>query len=196
MSFGTSTTNCCDPMVCEMTVCHQANTLLFNKFQVQVSNCPTLLWHLYLVIGVKVFIAVLSLSLQYRQRTKTMSHHKGSPQVWACLRPKRMIPGAQHTYRPTCATIMLCYQLLYANICPSSSIDYISRRVQELVEKINSSRTNDQEVMDNFQEKLTEKVRNLNTLVHSSVFIAFRVGLNVLGTYPDSSHTATSFPRW
>lgn len=94
---------------------------------------------------------------------------------------------------------MLCYQLLYANICPSSSIDYISRRVQELVEKINSSRTNDQEVMDDFQEKLTEKVQNLNTLVHSSVFtqlLNYSFGLNVLGTYPDRAHTPTSFPRW
>ncbi|XP_056223429.1 synaptonemal complex central element protein 2 isoform X2 [Seriola aureovittata] len=40
----------------------------------------------------------------------------------------------------------------------SSSIDYISRRVQELLEKINGSRTSDQKIMDSFQEKLTEKV--------------------------------------
>ncbi|XP_071359992.1 synaptonemal complex central element protein 2 [Trachinotus anak] len=40
----------------------------------------------------------------------------------------------------------------------SSRIDYISRRVQELVEKINGSRTSDQKVMDSFQGKLAEKV--------------------------------------
>lgn len=43
-------------------------------------------------------------------------------------------------------------------ICCSSSIDDVSRRVQELVEKINDSRTSDQRVMDSFQEKLVEKV--------------------------------------
>ncbi|XP_075320386.1 synaptonemal complex central element protein 2 [Odontesthes bonariensis] len=40
----------------------------------------------------------------------------------------------------------------------SSSIDDISRRAQELVENINHSRTSDQKVMDNFQEKIVEKV--------------------------------------
>uniref|UniRef100_A0A665W3S3 Synaptonemal complex central element protein 2 n=1 Tax=Echeneis naucrates TaxID=173247 RepID=A0A665W3S3_ECHNA len=40
----------------------------------------------------------------------------------------------------------------------SSRIEYISTRVQELVEKINCSRTSDQKVMDSFQEKLSEKV--------------------------------------
>ncbi|XP_071393447.1 synaptonemal complex central element protein 2-like [Centroberyx affinis] len=40
----------------------------------------------------------------------------------------------------------------------SSSIDDISRRVQDLVGKINDSRTNDQKVMGSFQEKLGEKV--------------------------------------
>ncbi|KAM8879167.1 synaptonemal complex central element protein 2 isoform 1-T5 [Spinachia spinachia] len=40
----------------------------------------------------------------------------------------------------------------------SSSIADISRRVQELVEKINDSRTTDQKVLDSFQEKLVEKV--------------------------------------
>ncbi|XP_040891253.1 synaptonemal complex central element protein 2 [Toxotes jaculatrix] len=40
----------------------------------------------------------------------------------------------------------------------SSCIDDISRKVQELVEKINSSRTSDQKVIDSFQEKLVEKM--------------------------------------
>ncbi|XP_054460718.1 synaptonemal complex central element protein 2 [Anoplopoma fimbria] len=43
----------------------------------------------------------------------------------------------------------------------SSSIDDISRRVQELVEKINDSRTTDQKVLDSFQEKLVEKVTEM-----------------------------------
>lgn len=50
---------------------------------------------------------------------------------------------------------------MYIKICCSSDIDHISRRVQDLVERINSSRTSDQEVMDSFQEKLVEKVENL-----------------------------------
>ncbi|XP_040041868.2 synaptonemal complex central element protein 2 [Gasterosteus aculeatus] len=40
----------------------------------------------------------------------------------------------------------------------SSSIAEISRRVQELVEKMNDSRTTNQQVLDSFQEKLVEKV--------------------------------------
>ncbi|XP_034387420.1 synaptonemal complex central element protein 2 [Cyclopterus lumpus] len=43
----------------------------------------------------------------------------------------------------------------------SSSIDDISRRAQELVEKINDSRTTDQKVLDSFQEKLVEKVTEM-----------------------------------
>ncbi|XP_069022059.1 synaptonemal complex central element protein 2 [Embiotoca jacksoni] len=43
----------------------------------------------------------------------------------------------------------------------SSSIDDISRRVQELVENINRSRSRDQEEMDGFQEKLVEKVTEM-----------------------------------
>ncbi|XP_047434955.1 synaptonemal complex central element protein 2 [Mugil cephalus] len=43
----------------------------------------------------------------------------------------------------------------------SSSIDDISRKAQELVEKINHSRTRDQDVMDSFQEKLVEKVTGI-----------------------------------
>lgn len=45
------------------------------------------------------------------------------------------------------------------SIC-SSSIDDISRRVQDLVEKINDSRTSDQKVMGNFQDKVMEMVFN------------------------------------
>lgn len=47
---------------------------------------------------------------------------------------------------------------MYVKIYCSSSIDDISRRVQDLVEKINNSRTSDQKVMDSFQQKLVDKV--------------------------------------
>ncbi|XP_060882617.1 synaptonemal complex central element protein 2 [Labrus mixtus] len=47
------------------------------------------------------------------------------------------------------------------NIFCSSSIGEISRRAQELVLKINDSRTSDQKVMDSFQEKLVEKVTEM-----------------------------------
>lgn len=43
----------------------------------------------------------------------------------------------------------------------SSSIDDIRRRVQDLVEEINDSRTSDQKVMDGFEEKLMKKVQNI-----------------------------------
>lgn len=40
----------------------------------------------------------------------------------------------------------------------SSRIDDIGKKVQDLVGKINDSRTMDQTIMDNFQDKLVEKV--------------------------------------
>ena len=40
----------------------------------------------------------------------------------------------------------------------SSKIDGITKRVEDLVGKINDSRTMDQKMMDTFQEKLAEKV--------------------------------------
>lgn len=43
----------------------------------------------------------------------------------------------------------------------SSSVDDISRRAQDLVEKINESRTSDQKVMEDFQGQLMEKVAEL-----------------------------------
>uniref|UniRef100_A0A8C9YE03 Synaptonemal complex central element protein 2 n=1 Tax=Sander lucioperca TaxID=283035 RepID=A0A8C9YE03_SANLU len=47
------------------------------------------------------------------------------------------------------------------HVCCSPNIDDISRRVQELVEKINDNRTSDQKVMDGFQEKLMQKVTEM-----------------------------------
>ncbi|XP_035813713.2 synaptonemal complex central element protein 2 [Amphiprion ocellaris] len=49
----------------------------------------------------------------------------------------------------------------YSSVCCSSSIEDISRRAQEMVEKINHSRTSDQKVMDSFEEKLLDKVREM-----------------------------------
>ncbi|XP_037546452.1 synaptonemal complex central element protein 2 [Nematolebias whitei] len=43
----------------------------------------------------------------------------------------------------------------------SPSIDDISRRAQEMVEKINHRRASDQSMMDSFQEKLIEKVTEM-----------------------------------
>ncbi|XP_029949290.1 synaptonemal complex central element protein 2 [Salarias fasciatus] len=52
----------------------------------------------------------------------------------------------------------------------SSSIDDISKRAQEVVDKINESRTSDQKVMDSFQEKLGEKVMELCQHMKESMF--------------------------
>ncbi|KAM7418611.1 hypothetical protein PAMA_015967 [Pampus argenteus] len=43
----------------------------------------------------------------------------------------------------------------------SSSIDNVSRKVRELVERINHRRISDQKVMDSLQEKLMEKVKEI-----------------------------------
>ncbi len=47
---------------------------------------------------------------------------------------------------------------MYVSVDCSSTIEDISRRAQDLVEKINIRRINDQKMIDNFQEKLVEKV--------------------------------------
>lgn len=52
-------------------------------------------------------------------------------------------------------------QPVFSNFGCSSSIDVISCRAQELVEKINNSRAANQKVMESFQDKLVEKVHNL-----------------------------------
>uniref|UniRef100_A0A6Q2ZJU6 Synaptonemal complex central element protein 2 n=1 Tax=Esox lucius TaxID=8010 RepID=A0A6Q2ZJU6_ESOLU len=43
-------------------------------------------------------------------------------------------------------------------ISPSSMIDDIGKKVQVLVGKVNDSRAMDQKIMDNFQDKLSERV--------------------------------------
>lgn len=50
---------------------------------------------------------------------------------------------------------------MHVTIYCSSSIDDIHRRVQDLVEEINDSRTSDQKLMDGFEEKLLKKVQNI-----------------------------------
>uniref|UniRef100_A0A3P8TNW2 Synaptonemal complex central element protein 2 n=1 Tax=Amphiprion percula TaxID=161767 RepID=A0A3P8TNW2_AMPPE len=56
---------------------------------------------------------------------------------------------------------MFSFKCVYNSVCCSSSIEDISRRAQEMVEKINHSRTSDQKVMDSFEEKLLDKVREM-----------------------------------
>uniref|UniRef100_A0A3Q1FAF9 Synaptonemal complex central element protein 2 n=1 Tax=Acanthochromis polyacanthus TaxID=80966 RepID=A0A3Q1FAF9_9TELE len=56
---------------------------------------------------------------------------------------------------------MFSFKRMYTSICCSSIIEDISRRAQKMVEKINHSRTSDQKVMDSFEEKLLEKVREM-----------------------------------
>ncbi|XP_067440163.1 synaptonemal complex central element protein 2 isoform X2 [Thunnus thynnus] len=60
----------------------------------------------------------------------------------------------------------------------SSSIDYVSRRVQELVEKINDSRTSDQRVMDSFQEKLVEKVKEICQQMKEHMYTVYEENSN------------------
>ncbi|XP_041838383.1 synaptonemal complex central element protein 2 [Melanotaenia boesemani] len=55
----------------------------------------------------------------------------------------------------------------------SVSIDDISRRAQEMVEKINHSRTSDQKVMDSFQEKLVEKVEAMCQHMKEHMFTVY-----------------------
>ncbi|XP_051240707.1 synaptonemal complex central element protein 2 isoform X2 [Dicentrarchus labrax] len=60
----------------------------------------------------------------------------------------------------------------------SSRIDDISRRVQDLVEKINDSRTSDQTVMDSFQEKLMEKVTEMCQQMKEHMYTVYEENSN------------------
>ncbi|CAK6962917.1 synaptonemal complex central element protein 2 isoform X2 [Scomber scombrus] len=60
----------------------------------------------------------------------------------------------------------------------SSSIDDVSTRVQKLVEKINHSRTSDQKVMDNFQEKLVEKVKDICQQMKEHMYMVYEENSN------------------
>lgn len=120
------------------------------------------------------------LSRQRRQKTQTIIYQEGSPQVWTKVKVKSSTAGRVTIVRlhivtifssaawPTLiddvidATFHHPLTSLQHNIHCSSSIDDISRRAQDLVEKINDSRTSDQKVMGNFQDKLMEKVFNFS----------------------------------
>ncbi|XP_026214558.1 synaptonemal complex central element protein 2 isoform X1 [Anabas testudineus] len=55
----------------------------------------------------------------------------------------------------------------------SSSIDVISKRAQELVEKINNSRASNQKVMDSFQENLLAKVTETCLLMKEHMYTVY-----------------------
>ncbi|XP_038163217.1 synaptonemal complex central element protein 2 [Cyprinodon tularosa] len=52
----------------------------------------------------------------------------------------------------------------------SSYIDDINKKAQEMVEKINLSRTRDEEMIDSFQEKLIEKVTEMCQLMREQMY--------------------------
>ncbi|KAJ8345146.1 hypothetical protein SKAU_G00293390 [Synaphobranchus kaupii] len=55
----------------------------------------------------------------------------------------------------------------------SSRVDQIGRRAQDLVEKINERRATDQEIMNDFQEKLTKKVSEVCQQVKEQMFSSY-----------------------
>ncbi|XP_070304845.1 synaptonemal complex central element protein 2-like [Salvelinus sp. IW2-2015] len=55
----------------------------------------------------------------------------------------------------------------------SSRIDDIGKKVQDLVGKINDSRTMDQTIMDNFQDKLVEKVGEICGQMKEHMYTAY-----------------------
>ncbi|XP_043969568.1 synaptonemal complex central element protein 2 isoform X1 [Gambusia affinis] len=60
----------------------------------------------------------------------------------------------------------------------SSYIDDISKRAQEMVEKLNHERTRDQEMMDSFQKQLTEKVTEMCQLIKEEMFTIYELNSN------------------
>uniref|UniRef100_A0A3B3YI42 Uncharacterized protein n=1 Tax=Poecilia mexicana TaxID=48701 RepID=A0A3B3YI42_9TELE len=60
----------------------------------------------------------------------------------------------------------------------SSYIDDISKRAQEMVEKINHERTRDQEMMDSFQKQLSEKVSEMCQLIKEEMFTIYELNSN------------------
>ncbi|XP_042341156.1 synaptonemal complex central element protein 2 [Plectropomus leopardus] len=60
----------------------------------------------------------------------------------------------------------------------SSSIDDISRRAQELVKRINDSRTSDQKVFDSFQEKSVEKVTEMCQQMKEHMYTCYEENSN------------------
>ncbi|KAM4750209.1 synaptonemal complex central element protein 2 [Anableps anableps] len=60
----------------------------------------------------------------------------------------------------------------------NSYIDDISKKAQEMVEKINHERTRDQEMMDSFQKKLTEKVTEMCQLMKEHMYTIYERNSN------------------
>ncbi|XP_075896756.1 synaptonemal complex central element protein 2 [Nelusetta ayraudi] len=60
----------------------------------------------------------------------------------------------------------------------SSSVEDISKRAQDLVEKINESRTNDQKVMENFQGQLMEKVTEVCQQMKENMYTVYEENSN------------------
>uniref|UniRef100_A0A3Q3BGW2 Synaptonemal complex central element protein 2 n=1 Tax=Kryptolebias marmoratus TaxID=37003 RepID=A0A3Q3BGW2_KRYMA len=89
--------------------------------------------------------------------TRTAIRHEKSPRVRARPRSRRSPAGTGRVI----VALNVSEGLIQRPFSFSSSVDDISRRAQEMVEKINRSRTSDQDVMDGFQEKLTEKVTEM-----------------------------------
>lgn len=65
----------------------------------------------------------------------------------------------------------------------SSSIDDINRSAQELVIKINDSRTSDQKVFNSFQEKLLKKVTEMCQQMQEHMYNVYEENSNVMQVY-------------
>ncbi|XP_008315862.1 synaptonemal complex central element protein 2 isoform X2 [Cynoglossus semilaevis] len=55
----------------------------------------------------------------------------------------------------------------------TSSLDSITRRMEELVENINRRRTSDQKLMESFHRNLTKKVSDANQQMKDQMFIVY-----------------------
>uniref|UniRef100_A0A8P4G000 Synaptonemal complex central element protein 2 n=1 Tax=Dicentrarchus labrax TaxID=13489 RepID=A0A8P4G000_DICLA len=87
-------------------------------------------------------------------------------------------PKSRHEESQMTFKVKATSTYMYDNIYCSSRIDDISRRVQDLVEKINDSRTSDQTVMDSFQEKLMEKVTEMCQQMKEHMYTVYEENSN------------------
>ncbi|XP_076001806.1 synaptonemal complex central element protein 2 [Genypterus blacodes] len=62
----------------------------------------------------------------------------------------------------------------------SPSVDNMSRRVQELLDKIHDRRNHDQKVLDSFQEKLVKKVTDVCQQMKEPLYTAYEVNSKVI----------------
>ncbi|XP_074520145.1 synaptonemal complex central element protein 2 [Halichoeres trimaculatus] len=61
-----------------------------------------------------------------------------------------------------------------------TSVDDISRKVQDLVEKVNENRNRDQKVMDNFQENVAAKVTEMFQQMKEHMFAVYEENSNAM----------------